>query len=484
MATITQRPSKYSAVGGFLKNPIEYTVSSVLTFETISVKDSAGITLFQLRATVRSGFAVFDISKPLQSYLQSIITVQSNSYTDSNFIFQYYITGTGFDDTANRRYVVNAKVDILASNFEAFVAGLGSNAKFTNLINYCFEGKTYFLSIVSDSENLYLSRENFDINGNIISESFELIPMNLTSKYFRLLIPFLVAVSSCNIQLKAPVSFSVEKFTNPSFYDPILFPLLQGWTIGATGSNIDTAPSGEEPRLNCSGGGTQTFKTLSQNVYLQKGRYKFKLDYIQSGGGSWNVYFIVNGVYVNNQGMQLSTFLGANEYIYNNTSNGIKTIGVEIRAGFAVSYVDLLSFSFLQETYVSSEIKQIEFKKECYQKHLTWVNPLGGFEIYGFTFFGENSRVVSTSDYLAPNARQKTVLEKGLQTTMDLAISSVPKKDLEGLQTLLTSKAVYLIEQDNSLTPVVLTSNDIASQNSKEELYDINVTIELPFQNS
>lgn len=123
---ILERPNAYSAVGGKFPNPVVYRISAESSYVKASVYKADGSLIGPLRASVRGGVAVLDVSSFLRAQMQLSVPVGALTVEPAQgSSVAYYCSfedaaGNMLDDSANVLYAVAAALPAGTSDYSGY----------------------------------------------------------------------------------------------------------------------------------------------------------------------------------------------------------------------------------------------------------------------------------------------------------------------------------------------------------------------------
>lgn len=126
MIKILQRPAEFSAVGGFLPNPVKYLLQTDSPFIVATLYRPDGSTIGTLRASARNGEAVIDVSSFLRSEMKHQVPVGTQAVEKATGATAAFwcafttATGESASDSANVRYAVAAALPAGESDYSAY----------------------------------------------------------------------------------------------------------------------------------------------------------------------------------------------------------------------------------------------------------------------------------------------------------------------------------------------------------------------------
>ncbi|GAA4434673.1 hypothetical protein GCM10023188_25880 [Pontibacter saemangeumensis] len=127
MITILERPAEFSAVGGFLPNPVRYRIGTDSAFISATIHRADATVIGTLRASARNGEAVLDVSSYLRSELKPQIPVGlqvvEKAAGASAAFWCDFATGAGesVSDSEHVRYAVAAALPAGESDYSVYV---------------------------------------------------------------------------------------------------------------------------------------------------------------------------------------------------------------------------------------------------------------------------------------------------------------------------------------------------------------------------
>ena len=493
MASISNRPPTYSGVGGSLKNPIEYVITSSNTSEVIEVRDENAAILFSKNQSVRGGSITLDIAKQIRSLLTPARTNPSATFNNTNTIQEFYIFGNGFDDTGNRRFGVLASFDTLSGDMSTYVTG-NSTKKFTTTFKEVevIYGLNCFLSVITDnSTGLRLRVTNYDQNKNILSQTEE--NMNIfTNAYLMILIPFVFGACTADVTLVQ------DGASTQLLQDPNFATTSGTWNISSdVGLNWNIAAS--DWRLLLPGSDPSTprqSKEVYQDIPISNGnRYTFSCTYNAISGQTHRAYFYIDSVLIHLEFGNIATGFNTISHTFTHTGE-TKTarigLRIELDTGSAPPFdiqpdaeIELTAFTFF-EVNVNQvcETKNIKYLFPCDDlKVLTWQNRLGGWDQKIFNgWYSESLEVDTLGEHLDTDERQISISGKMAKESIQLTATNLVKSEYLAVRELYFSRDVRLWDGEN-LTKVVVQGTP-PSINSRNKTFDMTVTVDLPYVNA
>lgn len=176
MSLITHRPAKWSAVGGVLRNPIQYVITHSLPFIVASLHQADGTKIVDIRQRTRGGSVTIDVAGYVKKLVLSRLEYLTNQITnrDANAFAGFYLkytaddeAGTLISDEGYTRFAVNAALTSVSGDMSAYVVkrsggyvevsrrcqpGVGGNTGYQIITLADENGST--IEVISETQNL------------------------------------------------------------------------------------------------------------------------------------------------------------------------------------------------------------------------------------------------------------------------------------------------------------------------------------------